>query len=136
MTELESFSDAATPVFSDLGQAAPSLTKLNLETIPFSSASTTAIESLGSSAERSGPALVAADPVIRQIRGLAKDGVPTSKNLKKLLASLRKTGGFDFFLQTLFGLSGAINSFDQYGHFARALIPTQNCFDYRVIPQS
>ena len=47
MDELGSFSDAATPVFSDLGEAAPSLTKLNLETIPFSSASTTAIKSLG-----------------------------------------------------------------------------------------
>ncbi len=136
MVELGRFSDAATPVFSDLGEAAPSLTRLNLETIPFSSASTGAVETLGTSAERSGPALVGADSVIRQIRGLAKDGAPASKNLKKLLASLRKTRGFEYFLETLFGLGGTVNSFDQYGHFVRTLIPTQNCFDYTVIPQS
>ena len=61
-------------MFAELGAAAPSLTRLNRETIPFSNAGVGAITSLGKSAERSGPALVAADPVIRQIRGLANDG--------------------------------------------------------------
>ena len=74
--------------------------------------------------------------MIRQIRSLANDGVPASKNLKKLLASLRKTQGFEYLMKTIFGLSGTVNSFDQYGHFVRALIPTNNCFDYRSITQS
>ena len=39
-------------------------------------------------------------------------------------------------MKTIFGLGGAVNSFDQYGHFLRALIPVQNCFDYTSIPQS
>ncbi len=49
MDELSAFSDAATPVFARLGQAAPSLTKLNELTIPLSSAATTSITSLGDS---------------------------------------------------------------------------------------
>jgi phospholipid/cholesterol/gamma-HCH transport system substrate-binding protein len=136
MGELSQFSDAATPVFSDLGNAAPSLTKLNLDTIPFSNAAIPAVESLGNSAAQSGPDIAGSDPVIRQIRGLANDGLSSSKNLKKLLASLRKTGGFEGLLKLLYGLGGALNGFDQYGHFVRALVPTNNCFDYLSIPQN
>jgi ABC-type transporter Mla subunit MlaD len=136
MGELSQFSNAATPVFSDLGTAAPSLTKLNLETIPFSNAGIPAVESLGNSAAQSGPDLAGSDSVIRQIRSLAKNGVSSSKNLKKLLASLRKTGGFEGFLQLLFGLGGTVNGFDQYSHFVRALVPTNNCFDQISIPQN
>jgi hypothetical protein len=62
--------------------------------------------------------------------------VSSSKNLKKLLASLRKTGGFEGFLQLLFGLGGTVNGFDQYSHFVRALVPTNNCFDQISIPQN
>ena len=136
MGELTKFSDAATPVFSELGAAAPSLTDLNQDVIPFSNAGIPAVTSLGKAADEAGPAIVASDPVIRQIRSLANDGAPASKNLQKLLASLRKTNGFQYLMKTIFGLGGAVNSFDQYGHFLRALIPVQNCFDYTSIPQS
>jgi ABC-type transporter Mla subunit MlaD len=136
MTELQSFSDAATPVFSDLGAAAPSLTKVNQETIPFSEASTDSFVSLGNAADATGPALSNSDPVIRQIRGLAKKAAPTTRDLDQFLTSLRKTGGFDGLLKTIFGLGGGVNGFDQYGHFLRALVPLQNCFDYTSIPQS
>ena len=136
MGELTKFSDAATPVFSELGAAAPSLTDLNQDVIPFSNAGIPAVTSLGKAADEAGPAIVASDPVIRQIRSLANDGAPASKNLQKLLASLRKTNGFEYLMKTIFGLGGAVNSFDQYGHFLRALIPVQNCFDYTSIPQS
>ncbi len=136
MIELSRFSDAATPVFSRLGDAAPSLTRLNRASIPFSSAGIGAITSLGSSAERSGPALVASDPVIRQVRKLANDGAPATKNLAKLLRSLRETGGFEEFLKTLYGLGGAVNAFDGYGHFLRAVIPLNQCFDYYLVQQA
>ena len=136
MGELSSFSDAATPVFASLGQAAPSLTRLNRLTVPFSSAATNSVVSLGDSSDVAGPALAASDPVIRQVRGLAKDGAPATKNLAKFLRSLRKTNGFKFLMKTLFGLGGVVNGFDQYGHFLRALVPLQNCVDYTSIPQS
>jgi ABC-type transporter Mla subunit MlaD len=136
MDELSQFSNAATPVFSDLGAAAPSLTKLNLETVPFSNAGIPAVESLGNSAAQAGPDIAGSDSVIRQIRSLANDGASSSQNLKKLLASLRKTGGFEGFLKLLFGLGGTVNGFDQYGHFVRALVPTNNCFDNTSIPQN
>jgi ABC-type transporter Mla subunit MlaD len=136
MTELQSFSEAATPVFADLGAAAPSLTKLNEESIPFSEASTDSVVSLGTASAAAKAPLSQSDPVIRQIRGLATDAAPATKNLSKFLASLRKTNGFKYFFEAIFGLGGTVNGFDQYGHFLRALIPVQNCFDYTSIPQS
>ena len=136
MVELARFSDAATPVFGELGDAAPSLTRLSRETIPFANAGVGAITSLGRSAERTGPALVAADPVIRQVRRVANDGAPATRDLAKLLRSLRETNGFKHLLKTIYGLGGTLNAFDEYGHFIRALIPRQNCFDYTSIPQS
>lgn len=136
MGELSSFSDAATPVFARLGQAAPSLTRLNRLTVPFSSAATNSVVSLGDSSDVAGPALAASDPVIRQVRGIAQDGAPATKNLAKFLRTFRKTNGIKFLMKTLFGLGGVVNGYDQYGHFLRALVPLQNCFDYTSIPQS
>src|SRR5215213_4522392 len=99
MTELQAFSESATPVFGDLGAAAPSLTKVNRETVPFSEASTDSFVSLGRAAEDTGPPLSGADPVIRQIRGLATHAAPTTKDLAKFLTSLRKTKGFQYLFE-------------------------------------
>ena len=62
---------AATPVFTDLGNAAPSLTRATKALAPFADAGVPALTSLGDAADTAGPDLVASDPVIRQVRGLA-----------------------------------------------------------------
>jgi phospholipid/cholesterol/gamma-HCH transport system substrate-binding protein len=136
MTELEGFADAATPVFSDLGAAAPSLTRASRALGPFSSAGIRAFDTLGDAADETAAPLVASDPVIRQVRGLARDAKRPTKDLARTFATLRKTNGFAYLMETFFGASGAINAFDSFGHFARVLIPTNNCFDYRSIPQA
>ncbi|HEX2467019.1 MAG TPA: MlaD family protein [Solirubrobacterales bacterium] len=135
MTQLERFADAATPVFADLGRAAPSLTRASRALGPFSSGGIRALTTLGDAADETAAPLVASDPVIRQVRNLAKDAKPATKKLARTLATLRKTGGFEGFLETLFGVGGAINAFDNFGHFVRALIPTNSCFDYTSRPQ-
>jgi ABC-type transporter Mla subunit MlaD len=135
MRELRGFSDAATPVFSDLGDAAPSLTRVNRLLVPFSNAGTGALTSLGDASEASAPDLVASDPVLRQIRGLAQSGEAPTRDLAQLLSTLRRTDGFEYLLETIFGLGGTVNTFDSYGHFLRALIPTNTCFDYTAILQ-
>ena len=72
MNRLNAFSTTATPVFRDLGEAAPSLARATKALGPFSQAGTPAFTSLGTAAEKAGPDLVASDPVIRQVRGLAR----------------------------------------------------------------
>ena len=96
MDELDAFSTAATPVFADLGDGGAVADRATEALGPFSSAGDPGATSLGDAAERRGPDLVASDPVIRQVRGLAKSGEPATTNLGKLLASLRKTDGFEY----------------------------------------
>ena len=42
-----------------------------------------------------------------------------------LLSTMRKTGGFQGLLETIYGLAGTINAYDCFGHFTRAVIPTK-----------
>jgi ABC-type transporter Mla subunit MlaD len=136
MTELRGFSEQATPVFGDLGAAAPSLTRASRLLKPFSNAGTRALTSLGNAAADSQAPLVASDPVIRQTRNLAQDAAPATRELSLTLSTMRKTGGFQGLFETIYGLGGAVNLFDPLGHSVRALIPPNICFDYTSIPQA
>jgi phospholipid/cholesterol/gamma-HCH transport system substrate-binding protein len=132
MRDLSEFADQATPVFSDLRQAAPSLTRATRALGPFSNAATGALTTLGDAAAEAEDPLIASRPVIRQVRGLATSGAPATRSLARLLRSLRRTRGFDFLTQLIFNTSGAVNSFDSHGHFLRALLPLNNCVDYVI----
>ena len=137
MNRLNAFSTTATPVFTrprrggalagqgDRG-AGPVLRR---PAIP-------AFTSLGDAAEKAGPDLIASDPVIRQVRGLGESGKKATKNLGKLLASLRKTGGYQYLNDFIFNSGGSVNAFDDYGHFLRALLPNNNCVDYEIVPEA
>jgi len=135
MVELDSFSTAATPVFSDLGDAAPSLTRAATALGPFSDAGVGALTSLGDAADQAGPALAASDPVIRQVRGLAESAKPATQNLAKFLTSFRETDGYQTLMELIYNSAGSVNAFDDFGHFLRALLPVNNCVDYEIVPE-
>jgi phospholipid/cholesterol/gamma-HCH transport system substrate-binding protein len=136
MVELRAFSDQATPVLGDLRAAAPALTRASRALEPFSNAGVGALTTLGDAAEESGGPIVAADPVIRQLRDLGRAGAGPSRDLAGLLSTLRRTGGFEHLLEAIFGLGGTVNGFDGFGHFIRALVPVNTCFDYVSVLQA
>lgn len=136
MRELNAFNVEAEPTFADLRQAAPSLTRINELLAPFSKQGTRAFTTLGDASEESGPPLVGSDPVIRDIRALANDGAPAARNLGQFFSTLRKTNGFRHLLNTVYGLGGSVNAFDQFGHFLRTVVPLNVCFDYYTFPQA
>jgi hypothetical protein len=59
--------------------------------------------------------------------------VPT-KELAKLLISLKQTGGWDNLTELIYNTTGAFNGFDQYGHFGRTLVTLTNCVEYEANP--
>jgi phospholipid/cholesterol/gamma-HCH transport system substrate-binding protein len=132
MQQLKGFSDAARPVFEELGKAAPSLTDATRTLTPFSEASTVALKSLGKAGEESGPLFAEATPVVRKASKLAKSGAPTTSELAKLFASLRKTGGWDGLTELIYNSAATLNGFDQYGHFSRTLVSLTNCSEYQA----
>jgi ABC-type transporter Mla subunit MlaD len=130
MRSLEGFSDAAAPVFSELGGAAPSLTDATRTLAPFSEATTVALKSLGETGEAAGPIFREADPIVRKSAQLAKTGVKPTTELAKLFVSLRKTKGWDGLVELIYNSTASTNGFDQYGHFGRTLVTLSNCLDY------
>jgi phospholipid/cholesterol/gamma-HCH transport system substrate-binding protein len=89
MRKLGGFSEAATPVFSELDKAAPALTDATRTLTPFNEATTVALKSLGKAGEEAGPEFAKATPVVRKASTLAKTGAPTTNELAKLFVSLR-----------------------------------------------
>jgi len=132
MRDLQGFSDAAAPVFEDLGTAAPSLTDATRTLAPFSEASTVALKSLGETGELAGPILREADPIVRKSRELAKSGAEPTTDLAEFFVSLKKTRGWDGLVELIYNTTASTNGFDQYGHFARNLVTLSNCTDYVV----
>jgi ABC-type transporter Mla subunit MlaD len=130
MRSLEGFSDAAAPVFSELGRAAPSLTDATRTLAPFSEATTVALKSLGDAGEEAGPLFAEAEPVISKSAELSKSGVAPTSELASLLTSIEKTKGWDALNELIYNGSAALNGFDQYGHFARTLVTLTNCVEY------
>jgi phospholipid/cholesterol/gamma-HCH transport system substrate-binding protein len=136
MRSLQGFSDAATPVFADLGKAAPSFTEATRLLTPFSAASTVALKSLGNTGEEAGPTLRAADPIVRKTSELARTGVVPTTKLAEFLGSTEETGGWDHLVDLIYNGAAASNGFDKYGHFTRILTTLTNCLDYEPAEQS
>ena len=130
MGSLQGFSDAATPVFSDLGKAAPSLTDATRTLTPFSEATTVALKSLGASGAAAGPIFREAEPVVRKAASLAKTGVTPTTELAKLFTNIEQTGGWDGLVSLIYNTTASLNGFDQYGHFGRTHVALTNCIDY------
>jgi ABC-type transporter Mla subunit MlaD len=136
MHSLQGFSDAATPVFADLGKAAPSLTDATKTLTPFSEASTVALKSLGESGAEAGPLLRQAEPIVRKTGELARTGVSPTGELARLLVNIEKTKGWNYLVDTIYNTTATVNAFDQDGHFARTAVQLSNCTDYQLAPQA
>ncbi len=72
MIELRGFNDQATPVFADLGDAAPAITGATEALGPLADAATPSLTSLGDALEEAAPDLVASNPVLGDVADLAR----------------------------------------------------------------
>jgi ABC-type transporter Mla subunit MlaD len=132
MRSLQGFSEAATPVFDELGKAAPSFTAATRALTPFSAASTRSLKALGNAGELAGPVLREADPVVVKARNLAQSGASPTTKLAAFLGSLRESRGWKFLLDLIYNGAASTNGFDKYGHFLRSLVTLTACVEYRV----
>ncbi|MGH2952702.1 MAG: MlaD family protein [Solirubrobacterales bacterium] len=136
MGELERFADAGTPTFAELGAAAPAATRATRALEPFADSATGALRNLAGAAEETQQPLLAADPVIRDLRRLGRSGDGPAKDLSKVLRTLRKGDGTENLLRFVYRAAGTFNGFDSLGHFLRAFLLITNCNDYVTSPQT
>jgi phospholipid/cholesterol/gamma-HCH transport system substrate-binding protein len=130
MVSLQGFSESGTPVFEELGRAAPSLTDATRTLTPFSEALTVSLKSLGKNGEASGPVFREAVPVVRKAAKLSKAGVKPTRELAATFGHIDENGGWDGLVELIYNGALTLNGFDQYGHFGRALAQLTNCVDY------
>ena len=133
---LEGFSDAAAPVFTNLDRATPAFTEATRALTPFSAAATVSLRSLGANGVVAGPKFRDADPVVRKARNLAKSGARPTTELARFLVSTKKSRGFDGLVDLIYSGAGSVNEYDKYGHFLRSLAAIADCFDYLERPKS
>ncbi len=122
MAKLRGFSEQATPVFAQFRSGAPAIARATRALGPFAQSARPALTTLGTAAAQSQQPIVNSDPLLKKVRDLAKKTAPGAKSLARLLASLRKTGGYEDLMKFLFNTTGGVNGYDQYGHFLRAFL--------------
>jgi ABC-type transporter Mla subunit MlaD len=127
------FADQTTPVFANLGKAAPGIDKAFTSLPGFSNSTATFFESLGKTSKQTGPALVATKKLLAQLKTLGVPAQPFSENLAKLLSSLKETGGLERIMDFLFLGAGAANGYDSLGHFLRAEGVAGICLTYAAL---
>jgi phospholipid/cholesterol/gamma-HCH transport system substrate-binding protein len=146
--ELRRFSDAGTPVITDFGEAAPSVTRAQRALTPLAEAATPALTTLGDAAAASEDDIVESDPVIKDTRDLARAAEPAANQLDELLSSLDRricvvrdlgtgectetTTGLRSLMDFFFGTSAQVNGFDEYGHFLRTFGLVTTCTQITV----
>jgi hypothetical protein len=119
-----------TPVLTDLGAEAPSISRFVMQLGPFAQAGIPAVKSLGSASVPGRIALVKAKPIAGDLKTFAAQAKPLSANLAALTTSLRDTGGIERVMDYLFYQVGAVNGFDQVGHYLRASLLVNTCSTY------
>ena len=119
MERLERFAEQTTPTFTDLNVAAPAINQAFTHLPAFSNSSKKFFDSLGKTAKQSGPALVASNKLLGELKSLGTAAKPFTGNLSTLFTSLRETGGLERIMDFIFLGAGAANGYDQLGHFLR-----------------
>jgi phospholipid/cholesterol/gamma-HCH transport system substrate-binding protein len=130
MARLGAFAQESTPVVSDLGDTAADLDELLKQTGPFSDAATPALVELGRTAGPGIPAIKGSIPIVKDLRGFAKQLRPVGATLANVLTSFQKNNGLERFLDYVYYQGLAVNGFDSIGHYLRAGLLVNTCSTY------
>jgi ABC-type transporter Mla subunit MlaD len=126
--------EQTTPVFSDLAVAAPGVNNAFTHLAAFANSSSTFFQSLGKTAQVTGPALASIQPLLGRLGSLGSVAKPAGVSASELLSSLRSTGGLERLLDFIFLGANTTNGYDALGHFLRAEGVGTHCLTYAIEP--
>jgi hypothetical protein len=132
MERLGRFADQTTPAFTNLKLAAPGINEAFTHLPAFNRSSTAFLQSTGSTAKVSGPAIASLQPLLGRLSSLGTAAKPFAGNLAELLSSLRSTGGLERLMDFIFLSTGITNGYDALGHFLRSEVVANACLTYAV----
>jgi phospholipid/cholesterol/gamma-HCH transport system substrate-binding protein len=134
MADLGALADQGTPLFASLNQSANALAKQYTNLAPFAKVARQSLISLGASAVKQQPALLATIPLDKQLLAFGNEAVPSFTSLDRLTASLNQTGAIQQLMALLFYGTQATNGFDSTGHFVRTEALVGGCTGYAKTP--
>lgn len=127
---LKNFAEQAAPVAASARAAAPDLSTFVTGTNEFVKEANPALTRFGTSADIFRQQIPALQPLADILRVIS-DNRGSVTNLRKLLESFEGQNGYKNLASLAFGLAGAANGKDAYGHFVRsALTINGTCFLY------
>ncbi|HUN79036.1 MAG TPA: MlaD family protein [Solirubrobacteraceae bacterium] len=133
LKRLDRFAEQTTPVFEDLGVAAPGIDKTFASIPGFAGSSTQFFKTFGAAAPQIGKSLSSTQPLLSTLSTLGTAVKPFAKNFSGLFTSLRSTGGVERLLDFIFLGTGATNGYNSLGHFIRADGVGALCAIYKVV---
>jgi phospholipid/cholesterol/gamma-HCH transport system substrate-binding protein len=136
MTKLKGFADQGTPLFADLNQAGPGLSKATVNLPAFARLSIPALQTLGDAAEAAGPKLAASDGLLTDLVATANSSVPVGQNFSAFLDTFTKTQGFQSLMDFIYNSVGSTNGIDAFGHFLRSNLQLTSCVEVAATLQS
>jgi ABC-type transporter Mla subunit MlaD len=134
MADLGALADQGTPLFTSLNQSANALAQQYTNLAPFAKVARQSLISLGASAVKQQPALLATIPLDKQLLALGNAGVPSFTALDRLTSSLNQTGAIQQLMSLLFYGTEATNGLDQTGHYVRTEALVGGCTGYAKTP--
>ncbi|CAB4935951.1 unannotated protein [freshwater metagenome] len=136
MDQLGAFATQFTPIVQDLQGVTSSLNTVVTGGPQFTKNATIALESLGDTADVTGPQIQNSLGMVQQVGELTRQAAPLSTNLSLLLRSTDMKGGINRLLDFVFYGSGGVNAYDEYGHYLRARLILNTCQTYATVQRS
>ena len=134
MTKLKGFADQGTPLFTDLNQAAPGISKATVNLPRFAKETIPALTTLGDAGQTAGPKLAASDGLLTDLAATASAAEPVGINFGSLLDTFERTQGFQNLMNFIYNTSGSLNGFDQFGHYQRSNLQLSTCVELVATP--
>lgn len=134
LASLSQFSAAATPVLNNLAAASPSLNVASTHLVPLFHVATPYVVSLGQTAQKGTPAVVASAPTAALLASLATQLKPFAADTASLFTNIQATGGLERILDFVFLGASSLNGYTSLGHYLRSVLVVNPCSTYATTP--
>lgn len=134
MRRLEGLADEGRPLLDDLSAAAPDINRVSANLAPLSREARPWLSGFADVARSGRTAIRRSRPAVDALGQLGRSGRPLLSGLAGLLQSFRDTGGFERLLDLVYVGTGAMNGYDEAGHFIRSSLVLSICVSYALQP--
>ncbi len=122
LQQLDIVAKDGTPLVAQLGAAAPSLSRLQADLVPFAAAAKPALASLSTTLKEGTVALKDVTPLVTTVRQYTEGSLSSTKLFAQLASNLQQHGFVENFLSVTYYITAALSRFDKTSHLLSILL--------------